>query len=103
PQRALAVVDGIGRIGPRQYVIEIKRQLNNRGAVVSQLRFAMDALENTPEMRRRLLRIPVKGLVVTGSPGVSEFLDDRIASLHYDQSTRSFADLERVRKWMGVS
>ena len=100
PGRALAVVDGIGKVGPRQYVVEIKWQLEDLDAVVSQLRFAMDTLENTSEVRRRLIRIPVRGILITRDEKVPEFLDENIISLHFDQSTRSFPNLERVKKWV---
>jgi hypothetical protein len=100
PGTALAVVDGVGKVALRQYVVEIKWQLNDPDAVVSQLRFAMDALENTPEIRRRLIRIPVRGILITGDKRAPEFWGDNIISLHFDQSTRTFSNLERVKKWV---
>jgi hypothetical protein len=100
PQKALAVVDAIGRVGLRQFVVEIKRQPSDLDAVVSQLKFAMDALQNTPEVRRRLIQIPVKGILITGQERAPEFLGDNIISLHFDPSTRKFSNLEPVKKWV---
>jgi hypothetical protein len=99
--KPLVVVDGIGKYGPSHYVIETKLRIGDLQRIISQIRFAMTALRNTPELKRKLIKGSIRGLIIC-PPDQSrgQNFHENIAYLLYDQNAREFTNLDQVRNWV---
>jgi len=97
----ITVLDGIGFVGPKRFVIEIKMRVSNWKQVENQVRLGINAFLNTAEMKRRLVKAPVRGIIVTNA---KDYAGDRISSdiavLYFDENTKSFTNFNQVRSWV---
>jgi hypothetical protein len=104
PGAPLAVVDAIGMLSNTRYVIEVKQYVRNLEQVVAQIRFAMTALKNTPELQRKLFSVRIKGILIINKEhneiGRRDFLADDIACLYFDPVTHSFTNISRIQNWI---